>query len=155
MSADSVGLSVSVGYNGLTADNGTTSTSYDGANLGIELSMVKKFSGSIESFDIYIPLNVAGYEDMYLASAGIGARYNVFDGIWLGATAEATSLSLSGDNSSSTSFIGGVYGGHVRYAFNPNHSLIAEYKTGSLTESESGLIDVDVSTMGLSYAYTF
>ena len=143
LSADA--LSLKAGYGSLSDDG----TSYSGGTIGLEGSL-----GNMKNFDLYLDINYGGFEDLSLVEIGLGLRYNVYDNLWLGVTGEAASLSTSLVEDVS-SFVGVMYGANAKYAFTPNHALIAEYKTGTLSDSESGLIDIDVSTMAFMYSYTF
>ena len=107
-----------------------------------------------KGYDIYLDLGVNTIEDGYVTKFAIGGRYMVYDSVWLGASAGISGLSLTNDFYSAT-YSGFMYGINAKYNFTDNHGVLFEYRSATVSESTTGYGDVDLTTMCLSYNYSF
>ncbi|EDZ62134.1 hypothetical protein SMGD1_0259 [Sulfurimonas gotlandica GD1] len=140
-------LSLNVGGAGTTIE----SKSYGGVSVGLEWSLWK-FNN--EKLVTYTGLGGASVNNGYFTYIGLGARYNIIDNLWIGIKANGSGLS-STDNSSNTDYIGFTYGVDAKYDFTRSHAAILSYIGGNLSASKTEVLNVDISSVSLSYVYSF
>ncbi len=142
---------------GLTSTLGYASSGKDTNGTGLFLGMEMSFMGSAQErqddkFNTYLDYELQTLDGWYLASFGFGARYKIVHKVELGAKVLAQGLHGAYTN---VEFIGFGWGIDTKYSFSKNHGAVLGYTRATLTESSSGLLKTDATTLNLSYIYSF
>lgn len=138
------------GTDGFRVKVGASNVSFDGeSQSGVMIGMEKELK-----HNIYLGLAFSKVTDFTVTHFGLGGRYEIGKGFFLGANVDVMGVSLDGDNYSDSSYSGFSYGVDAKYEFNKNHSVFIDYKLGSVT-AETGASDIDVDTTLIGYTYSF
>jgi len=122
--------------------------------IGAEYTLIEeKNYYKTNPYNFYLDSSFANSKDGLLSFIGIGGRYEIVPKLKVGATIGLSVYSASSSTSSSDlSAI--TYGLSGKYEFNDKHSLILDYKMGTLEDATS-TIELDLDTTSISYSYSF
>jgi len=145
--ASSEGLSLKIGAGNVEIG----SLSDSATKIGIETSFIKD---KTKQYDVYMDLGFYKMESGSLTFMGMGGRYEVAKNIQVGISVGLSGYAFSETSSSETDLSGFAYGLNAKYKINQNHSFVADYKSGTLTD-KTGILDVDVTAASVNYVYSF
>jgi len=137
------------------ANTSIESVSSTGFSVGGEWSFIGNAQKRTKKgYDIYADIGYDSTDSGYVTKAAIGGRYNVGANIWLGALAGVSGVSVT-NNNNSTDFSGFMFGANAKYEITPNHGVLVEYRSASVSPSDTTLVAVDVNTVSAYYSYSF
>jgi len=141
------GLSLKIGAGNVEIG----SLSESATKIGAEFSFIKD---KTKQYDVYMDLGFYKMESGSLTFMGMGGRYEVAKNIQVGISVGLSGYAFSETSSSETDLSGFAYGLNAKYKINQNHSFVADYKSGTLTD-KTGILDVDVTAASVNYVYSF
>jgi hypothetical protein len=145
-------MSINAGVVNTTAGDADSTT---GISIGGEWSFQGNAKAkALKGYDIYLDLGYNTTDDGYVTKFAIAGRYMVYDSIWIGASAGVSGYSIDNDYYSTT-YSGFMYGLNTKYSLTENHAILLEYRSATVYPSGSSYGDIDVSSVALSYSYSF
>lgn len=120
-----------------------------GGNIALDISL---FDWAKDSMNFGMDIGASSVKDGYLGYADAVINWNIYKGLVISGTAGAAGL---GDTTSNTNYTGFMYGGKIGYDFTDHQGVNLTYKTGTLSDTTTAVVDLDVDIATLNYIYHF
>lgn len=120
-----------------------------GGNIALDMQGWNWFDNKL-GFGTYV--GISSINNGYLPYLGVSLSYNAYKGLVVGGT-----FSVAGykDDTYASDYTGLLYGGKIGYDFGGHHGVNLTYQTGTLSESKSALLEINVNETTLNYVYHF